>query len=108
MVNTDDYGGAYIHYPKTGQFEKLLYITSWQSVFDFNARVYQQHSRTFDLVEGEEVAFSAFNQEHGGGDHLIVGIQFIAQKDEVRFDVNAQDPARVNYMYEWQRHGFKV
>ena len=108
MVNTDDYGGAYIHYPKTGQFEKLLYITAWQPVFDFNARVHQQHTRTFHLTQGEEVAFEAFNQEHGGGDHLIVGVQYVADNDEVRFDVNTQDPARVNYMMEWQRHGFQV
>ena len=85
LLNSDDQGSLYRHYPETGYFEKLTYISRHQSLWDYDYRVYDQHSRTFQFEKDEEVALEMYFEEGNGGDYGVVGVQFMGENYDTRF-----------------------
>ena len=116
FINSDEEGGLYLHHPKTGQFETLLFVEEYQKLFQFDKKVYEQQSKTFSFAQGETVALEMYFEgrvESAYDGRGVVGVQYLGENYDTRFEWDKyvemeDDPTQVQYQTEWQRHGWTV
>ena len=90
LVTVDDWQRLFWMKPD-GTYEQLTYGKAWtQAIDNYEYRSWEQHSRTFNLKEGDEIPLMVVAEEGHGGDYLAVGVQYLGTgpdgADGTRFD----------------------
>lgn len=73
-----------------GSYEKLYDYGAWSPLFDFDNRGHNQQTKDLYLVKGQKQLYEFSFREWGGGDHANIGIQWLGDFTNGRYEDDFQ------------------